>query len=193
MLFGVKLQGQSIDDIFFTAKMNVIDYNTYVFSEKTTSKLSLILSDSRYCEADTLSNKGFRDVLFIKVRFADGNFEQLIEQIENDGKLSDEGIGEVYAFDFVLAYSYQRNRFYKLKGFVYNEFDLFYSHYILSSSNIERQKIKDDWLEHYFVEGLDINCLYSSMKRKKKPLDKYPCLRPSETRLLYVNGVPFVK
>ncbi|HUW06455.1 MAG TPA: hypothetical protein VMW01_09340 [Williamwhitmania sp.] len=199
LLSSLSCLGQESEDtsrIIFNAKLNTLRFDNVLYTEGMLVKIPLILNDTTFCKFKILKTNGFNNVIFIMIDFADVNFPMLIKQTEqvlNSKLLLSKEVGEIYFSEFVLAYSFTRNRFYKITGFVHSEFDEFYFDYSLSASTIEKNILKNrkSVAKYYTVEGLELDCLLNSIHCKKISYDKFPCLRPANSRVLYVNGVPF--
>ncbi|MBW6498906.1 MAG: hypothetical protein K0B09_10985 [Bacteroidales bacterium] len=188
--------GQVVDTtaILFNSKLNTVNFSNILFDNELIEKLPLILNDTFFCKASILETVGFRDVTFVKVSFADEKFSEIIKYpIDNiNNKIFDKE--EIYFSNFVLAYSHKKNRFYKIKGFVNNEFDIFYYDYSITSDNLEKKVLRNrrSFLRNYKIEGIDLNCLYKSLRAKRKhSLGDYPCLEPNHTRMIIINGIPY--
>lgn len=181
--------------ILFSSKLNVVNFTNNLFDEDLVKKIPFLLNDTTYCKATVLESVGFKEVIFIKVSFADENFYELlgypIKDLENKNLDAKQ---EIYFSDFVLAYYPKKNKFYKIKGFVNNEFDMFYYDYSISANNLEKETLRNQksFLQNYKVDGIDLDCLYEAIHLKKKPsLKDYPCLEPNYTRMVLTNGVPY--
>lgn len=178
---------QSNEGIVFTAKLNVIDFKNLTIAEDDLVKIPLLLKDDRICQLDTLTSKGFDKTIFFSIKFADLQFSEILKS----GIIPDET--DLIYSHFVLAYSLNRSRFYNISGFVQNEFSSFFFDYKLSAGVNEKELLSDGkkFEQSYFVDFIDLNCFYKTLKAKNHSPKNYPCLKPVDTRQLIIRGVPF--
>lgn len=139
------------------------------------------LIDSKYFKTKILENKGFNNYVFIKVEFAEDNFFDFhLENINHE---------HMVFFEFILAYDKIDNLFFKLKGFINNEFPMFYKSLILKSGGRAKKilfkknkKANRLMTKFYHVEGIDLGILLKNINDINNW--KIPELRPSPSRLL---------
>jgi hypothetical protein len=79
----------------------------------------------------------------------------------------------VYNFELVMAYNKITESLYKLKGFRDNQFDQLYRdlylisyHYFEETSEEDLSSLKR-FTKHFYIEGLDLRCLYKTLKTKR--------------------------
>jgi hypothetical protein len=89
----------------------------------------------------------------------------------------------VYNYKFVLAFNSKSETIYRIKGFFQNEFNTFIEDaqfannidYLVAEyrdlSSLRR------FTQSFYIEGLDMKCLYKSLKKSKKTPD---CLAPAQ-------------
>lgn len=192
-------KGQNLSDtnsIIFNAKLNTIKFNKLVITPDGLAKIPILLANTLFCKSTILNSQGFNKVIFIKVQLADDILPELLKfsekELENEPHLKSE-LGEIFLFDFVVVYSYTRNKFYKIKGFLTNEFDDFFFDYMLAAKISEREILQDKKkiLKHYSVDEIELSCLLKSIHTRKIDYDDFPCLRPSDSRLIEINGMRF--
>jgi hypothetical protein len=76
--------------------------------------------------------------------------------------------------EYILAISRTDHQVYRLKGFFSNDFPaLLRSMEILNYGNISNRKRFVDW---YFVDKLDFDCLFKAYMSNSIDANKYPCL-----------------
>ena len=91
---------------------------------------------------------------------------------------------DIYIYDFILVSDEKGYWCYRLKGFSDNQFRLFLQH--LKEKNYDNIGREQAFLKNYWVEELDLACLYKGHKRLKKEyysrsfemmelVAKYPC------------------
>ena len=73
----------------------------------------------------------------------------------------------------LLAYSSEEKRFFRLKGFKFNEFSVFYNavllgEYLANSSSNSKRRAKKILLKETKIEGYDISQLYEKYYHQKK-------------------------
>lgn len=150
--------------------LGVIDSSKYHLID------SLLSTDIFKCKF--LKSEGFKlNIKFVEVSFSEDDFMTfLIDDYNPENKLN------IY-MKFVLAYDTSTNRFYRLKGFLNNDFKIFVRmtfRLFLSKGNkkIRKSKIK----KFLKVESLDIKCLANNMNNINDW--EKPCLKPAPSRLI---------
>lgn len=147
-----------------------------------------ILSDAILYQRITskqLKSKGFRDIIFFSITtkaksdtlFVNNSWENRNEVIISD-----------FNYTYIFGYNVVNNTLYKLSGFKDNDFlELFMSlkdfkDYNLSDNDYKKyRKFKNK----FYIEGLDIDCLYKSMAHHKG--DYYSCCKPPSSIYQSVN------
>lgn len=181
-------------EVLFSAKLNVVSFGTVLFDQEKLAKLPLILEDTLLCKAKLIKSAGFSNVLFVNISIADDNISEILRHPADSMLSHSFDTSEIYYSDFILAYYQNANKFYKIKGFVENEFDIFYYEYSMSSHFWEKELLKNKkkFLSAYTIEGVDLGCLYRHIHSKRKPsLKKCPCLEPNPSRVIFIHGLPF--
>jgi len=182
--------------LIFNAKLNTIRFDNLIITRELFKEIPTLLTDTAFCKTKILKEEGFNKVLFIKVELADASFPELVKlskvELENKPYIESK-LGKIYLFEFVLAYSFTRNRFYKIKGFSNNEFDEFFFDYMIGATTLEKDILKDKkkMLKQYSIDEIDLECLLNSTHSKKVNYDDFPCLRPAYSRMMDVNGMIF--
>jgi len=92
----------------------------------------------------------------------------------------------IYDYSFILAYNARTETIYRLKGFRLNDFPKFLSdtkngnnidYYTASAKDLQSA---NKFAKSFFIEGLDMKCLYKSAISVTKHKLKFSCLRPAE-------------
>jgi hypothetical protein len=183
-------------NVMYNAKINTIKFKSIQIQRDKLLDLNRVINDTVFCKAKVLKHTGFRNTIFIKIIIADklvhdlfrgyGDFEKNYIDFRN-------GVEEYSYSEFILAYSIIKKKYYKLKGFVENDFPLFHRDYIMIHGSTEGDILykRKKWMKYYSVEELDLYCLMKSRKARKKRYSKYPCLEPSTSRRIIILGIPF--
>lgn len=135
---------------------------------------------SKFFKTKILNQIGFKSYLFVEVSFAEVDFFEFHTKgidVEN-----------LFYNRFILAYDIINKRFYKLNGFLNNEFPIFYKSVILKSDarvkkilpKKNRKSIKY-FKKHFTVSGLELDILVENIEDINNW--KIPVLRPSASRL----------
>ncbi len=180
--------------VLFNSKLNAIDFSDVLLDEEKLEKLSIILNDTLLFKAELLNSKGFKDFFFIKVATLHIGLADFLQYGATELKETNFDFSKYYYFEFILAYDIIGNRFYKLKGFTKNEFDLFYFEYGISARSWEHKnlRIKKQFIENYYVESLDLECLFEAIHNRKAltyhPFtSEFPCMQPNVIRLVLIR------
>jgi len=185
LLLGLSAESQNQDVNYFEiekkAKFHVLRLeSTHGVIEVDKFCIVDSLLDSRYFESKTLEQSGFKNYIFIEVSFAEVDFFEYYTKgisVEN-----------LFFNQFILAYDKINRRFFKLKGFLNNEFPLFYKSLILKS-DLKTQKIlmkknkksAKYFRKNYYVNNLDFEVLIENIDNINNW--KIKSLLPSSSRL----------
>jgi hypothetical protein len=133
------------------------DWDTVnLFSYLKYSKLNII----------PLTSKGFVNIFFFKAELKGGiSFPIQIDTLEMS-----------YAFfpkateDVTFAYDKLNDKVYRLTGLPVNDFAYFFSVVRLRRDRIidraKTFKVRSLFLKEYYIEGVDLGCLFDSLKKK---------------------------
>jgi len=155
-------------NVVLNAKMNIVSFRSSNKSRKEI--INIIDSKVRY---KVVESKGFSDDIIF--------FELSAEPIDitDSNNYFYEPINQ-YNSCFIFAYNSRNMKIYRLKGFKENDFKSFFnqlnSYLDFSVSSSYDLKNKKRFLKTFYVEGLDLGCLYSSLRKNKKG---YNCLKPN--------------
>ena len=178
LLFIQSLAYSQVDSssIVFTCKLHILlDQNIGI-----TNKNSLCNNFETARNYKFLNCKGFKNIIFIAV-YKDKlnlNIGDNIDTLSKDNSI-------LFSCYYVLAYNYNQDKFYHLKGFKNNDFKDFYCYeipnYLKKKGNPFNNLTSVEILNtDYFIEDIDITCLYSSIILKKSNGSK--CLISCEER-----------
>jgi hypothetical protein len=172
MVFASKAlfsQDSSFDtaNVVLNAKMNIVSFES---SNKSREEIiNIIDSKVKY---KVIESKGFsNDVVF---------FHLVAEPLNNNDSSNYffEPINQ-YNSSFIFAYNSKSLGIYRLKGFKENDFITFFnqldSFLDLNISSSYDLKTKKRFLKAFYIEGVDLDCLYDSLKTKNKK--GYDCLK----------------
>lgn len=156
-------KGKDTVDIVMNAKIFFLSQDTSFF---TATQINHVLNDSRNYEI--LPNKGFyNEIIFIELKFR-GDFGSLRNKKITDSAYIQNKVP--FSCDYIMAYKWKENRFYRLKGFTSNDF-------ILLFNEKYRSKDKLTFLNRFWINDLDISCLFDSFFGKQKGNDKLACVQ----------------
>ena len=163
--------GSSFDtaNVVFNAKMNIISFDNSNMSREEI--ISIIDSKVKY---KVIKSKGFsKEIVFFRLEA-----EPLVN---NDSSNYFYDPINQYNSSFIFAYNSKNFKIYRLKGFKENDFKIFFnqmdSFLDFSVSSSYDLKSRKRFLKTFFVEGIDLGCLFDSLKIKpKKSCD---CLKPN--------------
>ena len=163
-------------NVVLNAKMNIISFDN---SNKSREEIiNIIDSKVKY---KVIKSKGFsNDIVF---------FRLVAEPLINNDSTNYfyEPINQ-YDSGFIFAYNSKNFQIFRLKGFKENDFkdffdqlDLFLDLNVSSSYDL---KTKKRFLKKFYIEGVDLDCLYDSLNKKNKK--GCSCLKPNDP---VFNGV----
>lgn len=174
MSFGGMAQNLAIDTskIEFSAKLKCFEAG--IFDE---NEFQFFLS---HLSVKWLQSSGFNSnrVIFIlieKRKNAVDTMTYLHKKINQDANnyKSNKILGDC---DYVLAYSLYDNFFYRLKGFVENDFQVFIEDQSKSDPIVKMYKRnRVQFIQRFTIEDLEIPCLWDRFIIKKKKSHKYSC------------------
>lgn len=155
--------------VILNAKMNIIPFEN---SNKTREEIiNVIDSKVKY---KLIDSKGFSESIV---------FFSLVTEPFNSYDSSNyfyEPINQ-YNSSFIFAYNSNNHQIYRLRGFKENDFNTFFnqldSFLDLNISSSYDLKTKKRFLKIFYIEGVDLDCLYDSLNKKNKK--GYNCLKPN--------------
>src|SRR5690554_1055670 len=172
-IIGKECYSQEIDTskIIMNAKLAILEINDKVVSEKFIEGYIKYKPKYRFLES-----KGFsKDYIFFEINaepyFDYDNADTIGEVIEINNYFG--GL----TYDFIFGYSIKFNKIFNLKGLRSNDFNrLFYLLNIDNSYNSNKRVFKNlkKFGDYFQVEGLDMRCLYKSLKKENN--SKFRCL-----------------
>jgi len=170
-------------DIERLAKLKTLRYssNLGVIKKNEFFKIDSLIEQPDFFKIQPLKSKGFKNFTFYKISFAEIDFfEYLI--YDRKPKLP-------LFFEFVLAYDIGNNRFYQLKGFLNNDFPIFYNEFLNRVSKKDRGRLNKNnkkrskcFVKNYFIESLDLKILIDNINNINDWKIIY--LRPVPSRLM---------
>jgi hypothetical protein len=171
MIISTKISSQRIIDtldIVTNAKMFFLNQDNCFY---TVSQVLYFLNDtSNYA---ILNSKGFDDELaFIKIKTR-GNFEAVRNGIIPDSVYQKNKVP--FSCDYILGCKLHDKQFFRLKGFVANDFKLIFK-------KKYKQKEKEIFLNMFWINELDLSCLFDSFFLNMKSKQIYPCTQSCSER-----------
>ena len=153
-------------DLEYSLKFKVIEYPARGMTEKYLKKIDSIISKTDMISVREVKSKGFSNVNFYEITIKEKNPE----------------LNEVY----IIGHQLDKNKFFKLKGFLYNDFYYLYKFEVRIDSespvNLLSKKNKRQFLKNHLIEGLDLECLIKHIREKENW--NIPCLNPSQKILI---------
>lgn len=157
-------------NVVLNAKMNIISFEN---SNKTREEIINIIDSKVKCRV--IESKGFsNDIVF---------FRLVAEPLNNNDSSNYfyEPINQ-YNSSFIFAYNSKNLEIYRLKGFKENDFKIFFNNLnLFLDLNVSSScdlKTKKRFLKTFYVEGVDLDCLYESLNSKNKK--DCSCLKPND-------------
>lgn len=155
-------------DIVTNAKIFFLNQDDVSY---TTSQVLHFLNDTTNYEV--LGSKGFNgEILFIKIKTR-GNFQAVRNEIISDSVYQKNMVP--FSCDYILGCMLNDKIFFRLKGFVINDFKLLFKKKYGS-------KEKDLFLNQFCINELDLSCLYDYFFLNNKRQKISPCIQPCRER-----------
>lgn len=163
------------------AQQNILDTTNLIFTAKLRCLESGIYSihDIDFLQSRMhgriLKSTGFNSnfVIFILIEKRKTELDTVINQniIPSSSRtISDYKANLVLGdCDYILAYNFTDNLFYRLKGFLENDFDRLIKSLIKVDYKVEMYfKKKGQFIRNFYIEDIDLNCLFTLNKTKTK-------------------------
>lgn len=150
-------------DVVINAKIFFLSQDTSFYTAK---QITYVLNDSSNYEI--VSSKGFgNEVVFIKLKFR-ADFELLQNKKIVDSLYIQNKVP--FSCDYIIAYKWNDNRFYRLKGFTSNDFVFLFN---------KKYKFKDKllFMNSFWINELDISCLFDNFFGKQRGNNKSACVQ----------------
>ncbi len=157
-----------VDDIAINAKIFFLNQDTsyYTYSQA----LSFLKDTSNY---ELLSSKGFnQEFVFIKIMVR-GNFESIRKEAIADSMYIQNKVP--FSCDYIIACKQDEKLYYRLKGFVSNDFLQFFK-------KSYKQKDRAVFLNKFWVKELDLACLFNSHFVNRKLGSASSCMQSCNDR-----------
>jgi len=156
-------QRKDILDVVANAKIFFFNGDTSFYTAK---QINNILNDSSNYEI--LTSKGFsNELIFINLKFRT-SFKSLRKKEINDSLYIKNTVP--FSCDYILGYNWSKNKFYRLKGFLSNDFTLIFKKKFAT-------KDKVFFLNQFWIDQLDMACLFDSFFGKQKGNGSSPCIQ----------------
>ena len=156
--------------VVFNAKMNIVSFDNSMRTE--IDYIGLIKSKCKY---QFINSKGFNDIVFFKIIVS--------YNIENNDEFSKIiNLTSPYNYSFIFGYNLLNHKIYRLKGFLTNDFYSLFD-FLHSNTNPEVLNSKKIFCNNFFVQDLDLECLYDSNEEfaKKKHIKfSNECVQPAK-------------
>lgn len=174
--FGVVSFSQKIDttEVLLNAKLHFLTFDNSLKSRFYINNFLRYTPKFKF-----IKSKGFDDsFVFFKIHavpYRDTNTNYI-----DNGSVSNPVYFGNLNYEFIFGYSSLTNKLYTLKGFDSNDFDQLFDS-VSNSPYYEKSHFKSlrSFLNSFRIEGLDLKCLYKSLRRKKNK-HKYPCLQKAK-------------
>ena len=153
-------------DLEYSLKFKALEYPARGMTEKYLKKIDSIITKTDIVSVSEIKSKGFTNVNFYKI-IIKNKIPELNE-------------------DYIMGHQLDKNKFFKLKGFLYNDFYYLYKFEVRIDSespvNLLSKKNKRQFLKNHLIEGLDLECLIKHIREKENW--NIPCLNPSQKILI---------
>ena len=155
-------------DIVTNVKIFFLNQDTAFY---TNNQALHFLNDTN--NSELLSSKGFSmEFVFIKIKVR-GNFEAIRKEKIDDSLYEQNRVP--FSCDYIIACKLNEKKFYRLKGFASNDFlQLF--------TNLYRKKDRASFLNQFWIDELDLACLFDNYFIKRKSGDVSSCLQSCNDR-----------
>lgn len=160
--------------LLYSAKLQILESESAEFNQKN---ITVFLEKQ---QTSFLKSKGFSDVYFILIKNRASYFDSIFtEKHKEDFKKN----LRFHACNYVLSYNCRTGLYYKLKGFRNNDFEAFIND-MIRTNNIMDFTIenKDVFMYSYYVEDLDLSCLWEYYFGKRKKRKEYDCVKSCKYR-----------
>lgn len=158
--YGQKDQKKDSSSIDYSLKFKVLENYNRKMDKSQLSYIDSIISKTNNIKIEKIDSKGFHNFDFYRVILKLDNFENV----------------------FIIGYQIDGGVFYRLKGFVNNDFYYLYKFEtrILTNnpSNLLSKKNKKLFLKKHSISDIDLECLINHILDKENW--KIPCLSPSQ-------------
>lgn len=147
-------QNQNLDTNLMTlkAKIKIIEHIDLIENEE-----QICAFISKPITYKLLQSKGFsNNIIFFEIHLDIDSFNAFMIN-----------------YNFIFAFNTKTEEIYRLKGFEQNDFSAFftnlkYDNIDYSNANVSDLKTSKRFTKAFYVEGLDLQCLFETMKQPKK-------------------------
>ena len=115
---------QQLNELSFNAKLNTITQEVDGIEQSKFQTLPDVLDNADVFKVDTLKSKGFSNCTFLRVKFLENIYQQWVSSETPLAELL-QNKKQYYYSEFVLVYSHNREKFYRIKGYSVNDFGNF--------------------------------------------------------------------
>lgn len=160
--FSYSQENANVDSakVYYSLKFKVLDTYSKTIDKNRLKIMDSIITKTNSLVVKQLNSKGFNNVIFYK-----------ITNIIIPNELEHE---------FIVAFQTDSNKYYRLKGFVNNDFYYLFKFETRidseSPTNLISKRNKQYFLRNHYIEELDLDCLVKYINSKEHW--SIPCLSP---------------
>lgn len=163
--------GFDTSKLILNAKMNIVPFNGAFIDEDFLYKILHSSSNIKH-----LKSKGFRDIFFFSLEINSDSTDSFGELMTDNLHLNN--------YVYYFGYNTKSGELLLLKGFLRNDFRQLLTYAETTNFDTRDFKTTKEFSNAYYVEGLDMSCLYNyyqeEIMRRRKIL-KYDCIRPNSS------------
>lgn len=157
-----------ISDVVTNAKIFFLHQDSSFFS--ASQALNFLKDTGNY---EILSSRGFgEEIVFIKLKIR-GNFETIRKERIADSLYVKNRVP--FSCDYIIACKVNEKKYYRVKGFASNDF-------ILLFPASFRKRDRASFLNQFWVQELDMACLFDALSRRRKASGVPECLQSCSDR-----------
>lgn len=152
--------------LYYSLKFKVLEnYSGYIDKDKIL-KMDSIITKTDLFNIQKIKSNGFTNLDFYKIIY--------------------KNVYSTITEEYIIGYHIDSKKFYRLKGFLNNDFYYLYKFETRIDSgspiNLLSIKKKKYFIKNHFIEDIDIDCLIKNINVKENW--RIPCLNPSQKILL---------
>lgn len=163
--FGQNRNTNDSISLDYSLKFKVLDNSSTTIDSEELRKMDSIISKTNDIKVEKINSKGFNKIDFYKIS---------TKAFDN------------YRETYIIGYQYDIRKFFRLKGFLNNDFYYLYKYEIIldteQPTHLLTKKNKQLFLKNHTIQDLDLECLIHHINDKENW--KIPCLNPSQKVLI---------
>lgn len=146
--------------VYYSLKFKVLDKYSKTIDKNRLKIIDSIITKTNLLKIKELKSNGFNNIIFYKITNI-----IITNELEHD---------------FIIGYQIDGGNFFRLKGFLNNDFYYLFKFEVRIDSeypaNLISRKNKKAFLKNHYIEEIDLNCLVEHLNSKEHWT--IPCLTP---------------